>query len=157
MQPIGDNSMRPAARSHRIAQFLYGLTAGLLSLFVTLPFLFLAPAPQDDEYGFTFLAIAAIVALLVSWMATRAAGRRRRILFACLCAAALPCIANPLAVRVLGHFLDLDVLIPDVLAGLFGLDGERAYDAALYELWCELWLLFALPFFAVIWLVLRRR
>jgi hypothetical protein len=140
-----------------MASCLYGLAAGLLTFFVALPFVFLLPLPRNDLYGFSSLALVLAIAGIASWQVIRRPRPQRRALIACLLAAALLCMVTPLATRVLASFGPLDWLTLDILAPLFGLDGERAYDAADYELWCEVWFVLALPVFVGLWLFRRRR
>jgi hypothetical protein len=141
----------------RVAPYLHGLIASVFSLLVTLPFLFMAPLPEEDVYGFPMLALAVLVAILAFWKTARASRPGRRLALAYLGVAALPCLIYPFVLRVLERCYWLDRLLPNLLASLFKLDGEQAYDAVYYGLWCELWLVLTPPLFLALWYWQRRR
>ncbi|GLU34313.1 hypothetical protein WKR88_09750 [Trinickia caryophylli] len=85
-----------------------------------------------------------------AWLAVKFAPERRRTLLTAVVAGAIINVLTQVVTRVLPSAI-LDRMIPGVIAPLFGLDGEYAYDAAGYELWWEIWLIPALIACAIAW------
>jgi hypothetical protein len=53
-------------------------------------------------------------------------------------------LGTGLIVRNLPPFTVFEIPTPNVIGPAFQLDGELAYDAGMYELWCEIWLVLSL-------------
>ena len=124
--------------------------AASLTAFVVAPFLFLLPVPPTDRSALIALVVIFIVAGCSAGLYLKFAPLNQRALLAFLTMGAVLNVLTPIALRLLPGAL-LDRMILDVIAPLFGLDGEYAYDAAGYELWWAIWL-----FLALIALFIRR-
>ncbi|PMS37521.1 hypothetical protein B0G57_110148 [Trinickia symbiotica] len=119
------------------------LLAGVLALFDVAPFILLLPAPREDLYTGGGLILLLLCSIAIASLANKLRGKQLRILFAILSGAAAINVLTTVLLRSLPSPL-LDHLVLGVLGARFGLDGESAYDAAGYEVWCEIWLGLAL-------------
>jgi hypothetical protein len=132
-----------------------------LSTLAVLPFVATFPPSvgrPGNQYDVTFLLLGVmlIFALGVLAVALRATDDgRKRLMRSIAWAAAISITASVL--------LALDARVPiveiptaHILAPLLQVDGESAYDAGVFEIYCELWLFIA-ALFGIALLVLRRR
>ncbi|RDU94957.1 hypothetical protein DWV00_31325 [Trinickia dinghuensis] len=130
------------------------LLAALLTAFIVAPFLFLLPVPPTDRSALIALVVIFIVASCSARLYLKFAPLNQRALLGLLTMGAVLNVLTPIAFRLLPGAL-LDRMILDVIAPLFGLDGEYAHDAAGYELWWEIWLSLALIALSIRWVVRR--
>lgn len=130
------------------------LVAGLLMVFDVAPFLLLLPFPQTDLSTVITLIIILALGVGAAWLAVKRAPEKRRTLWIVLITGAILNILTQVVTRLLPSPV-LDKLVLGVLAQLFNLDGEYAFDAAGYELWWEIWVFLALVGCAIAWAVRR--
>jgi hypothetical protein len=128
------------------------LLAGLLTVFDVAPFIVLLPFPSSDSSTIASLVAILILGIGASWLAVTLARRRSRIFLIVLAAAAALNVLTQVVTRALPSAI-LDRMTLGVIASLFGLDGEYAFDAAGYELWLEIWLSLALIACVIAWAV----
>ena len=126
--------------------------AGLLVAAV-LPFVVLFPDPPAfGPESVLLAAFATVAAGATAWRAERTERprilRQASVLFGVTAATAVSSM-------VLGGGIPL-VPTLDLLPALFGLHGEDADAAILFEAWCELWLVWALVAVLLAWLLPRR-
>lgn len=128
------------------------LAAGLLTVFDVAPFVLLLPFPHTDlSTGVSLIGILALGAG-AAWRAVQLARERSRTLLIVLSTGAMLNILTQVVTRVLPSAM-LDRLALGVIAPLFGLDGEYAFDAAGYELGWEIWLFLALTTCMAAWAI----
>ena len=128
-------------------RWLETAVAGVFLTGAALPFAVFFPEPP--AFGPEVVAIAAAAGILASLgMALRATPARRRSMLRGA-ALLLGLTVGATAIHIL-RVRDLATRIPtaDLLATLFGLQGEDIDDAVLYEEWVELWLGCSLVVFA---------
>ena len=99
--------------------------------------------PRTDSSTIASLIAILVLGIGASLLAVTLARRRSRIFLIVLAAAAALNVLTQVVTRALPSAI-LDRMMLGVIASLFGLDGEYAFDAAGYELWLEIWLSLAL-------------
>ncbi len=110
-------------------------TALLVTSFLAVtPFLLGAP-----EIGPYLLLLVPMIVTIILHKAYRSPGVRTRILVFTTVGTALT-LGTGLIIRNLPPFDVFGIPTPNIIAPAFHLDGEEAYDAGMYELWCEIWL-----------------
>ncbi|CAN7190950.1 hypothetical protein LJR230_000425 [Trinickia sp. LjRoot230] len=128
------------------------LAAGLLTVFDVAPFVLLLPFQHTDLSTSISLIVILALGAGAAWLAVKLARERSRTLLIVLSTGAMLNILTQVVTRVLPSAI-LDRLAPGVIAPLFGLDGEYAFDAAGYELWWEIWLFLAVVACAIAWAI----
>ena len=124
----------------------------LLAVFDLTPFVFLLPVPPTDTWSIVGLVALCAGGGYCAWSSFKSTTPKQRALLPLLAIAAVLTLLTKFAMNRLPATL-LDRVATDYIASLFGLDGEFAYDAALFEMWCELWLCFALTACAIGWII----
>ena len=128
--------------------------AALLALFDLTPFVFLLPVPPTDSWTIAALIFICVVAGYWARLSVKSATPKQRAVLPLLAVVAVLNVLTKLGMTHLPSTL-LDRVPIGFIASLFGLDGEYAYDAAIYEVWCQLWLCLALFTCAIGWTVRR--
>jgi len=129
----------------------YWLALAIAAACGLVPFL-LVPIPAIDPYQ--LLLVPAIVGAILRWAMLQRWRTRLRILGWAATGAGLALSTS----TIVGHFppyTAFRVPIPNIVGPVFHLDGEAAYDAGMYELWCEAWLALALITIGLFFVVKR--
>jgi hypothetical protein len=108
--------------------------------------------PLDDIGDAQLVLVPILVGILAYVAYRRSAAPRLKILRGTLAAAGLS-VGASIILRLLPSYPIVDMPIPGVVAPVFGLDGGSAYDADLYEVWCEIWIALAAVFICLRYLV----
>lgn len=130
------------------------LLVALLAVFDLTPFVFLLPVPESDSWTITGLVMIVLAAGYLAYLAVKAATPKQRAILPVLAVVAVLNVLTKIGMNHLPSTL-VDRMGTEYIASIFHLDGELAYDAALYEVWCELWLCLALVTCAMGWTVRR--
>lgn len=131
-----------------------GVLAALLAVFDLTPFVFLVPVPPTDSWTIGALIFICVVSGYWAWLAFKSATPKQRAVLPLLAVVAMLNVLTQICMTHLPSTLQ-DRVPYGFIASLFGLDGEYAYNAALFEVWCQLWLCLALIACAIGWTVRR--
>jgi hypothetical protein len=127
-------------------------TWGILPFFVWFPASVGTPS-NDITYGIIGVMAAIVIAITSVAYQTRNGARIRLLRYVAVIAAISTAASFLLAMDI--RFPKFEIPTPHVLASALGVDGEIAYDADVFEIYCELWLCVAGVVAAVI-LVMRK-
>jgi len=120
-------------------------TTILLATWALLPFFALFPsrvgAPdQALDVGFATACVVAIIVIAIPLVLSQKQDRARIRLLRNLAIIAVTSMVATLLLRLDIRFPKFYIRTPHILAPMLGVDGESAYDADVFELYCELWL-----------------
>lgn len=101
----------------------------------------LLPNPAIGRYQLAIVPV--VVASLVIWAMCHRWQMRLRVLGWAAISAGLA-LSTSLIVGNLPPYSVFHIPTPNIIGPAFHLDGEAAYDAGMYELWCEVWFVLAL-------------
>jgi hypothetical protein len=116
-----------------------GLALTVTTVYALTPFLLL-PIPTIDPYQLLFTAVIVGMVLFKAYLSS---GRTKLKLLVWMAAGAALSLGTRLIIGFLPPANVFEIPIPNVIGPLLRLHGEAAYDAEMYELWCEVWLALA--------------
>ena len=125
---------------------------GLALAVSAFPFVALAPEPPAFGRGAVLIVAAAVILAIMGTSWRTGTAQRARTVRRAAAVLAVTVAAAGLRYAVAGHVPAVPTM--DLVAKVFGLQGEDIGDAFLYEVWLEIWLACGAVFLAA--LVLRR-
>lgn len=122
----------------------------VLGIVAILPVVFGFPPtigpPPGHDITFVLLAIVVLFAVWLMALAIRTPDEGRSLLLKRLAFFALISIAASEILRLDIQFPVYEIPTPHVLTPLLRADGEEAYDADVFEIYCEIWVFVAAMF-----------
>lgn len=121
--------------------YIFCLILVSLLIVVVSPLVLVFPGKSLDNYSAVILSVC----ITLGFIATHFAGNEiKKTLFQICMMAAGATIGSMAIIKLWPYHGTFDYFTLGILAPLFHLDGEDAYDATLFEIFCEIW--FALIF-----------
>jgi hypothetical protein len=114
-------------------------TWALLPFFVLFPSQIGAPS-QALDFDFVVVCVMAIIVIAITFVASRKQDPARIRLLRNLAIIAVTSTVASLLLSLDIRFPKFYIRTPHILTPMLGVDGESAYDADVFELYCELWL-----------------